>query len=288
MSLSVSMIDRCRLQDLHAILARKKLNLILDLDNTLLNSKKTRNLTLDDKQHVINNPRELYKVEDGSRLVKLRPGAREFLKKAREMFELSIYTMGTRDYAHRMANLLALGSGLHYWSMFGKIISKEDCTTMGKKGLDVVLSDKRVVLIVDDREDVWEGSCKSNLVKIEPFWFFREGKVEKKVNDDSALGHDEMDGGLQRVLRILTSVHSMFYDDNCGDRDYMKRDVRRVLEIVGDDENEKTKEDGEKVVLGKRLRETNARRFIERFCAPLNNKKFKKTTSTATNSPCLV
>ncbi|KAK9740690.1 hypothetical protein RND81_03G054000 [Saponaria officinalis] len=215
MSLTILMIDQCRDQDLRTVLARKKLNLILDLDNTLLNSKKTRNLPW----------------TTSNTLVKLRPGAREFLKKAREMFELSIYTMGTRDYAHRMANLLAVGSGLHYLSMFGKIISKEDCTTIGKKGLDIVLSDRRVVLIVDDRDDVWEGSCKGNLVKIEPFWFFQEGKVEKKVNDDSALGPDEMDGGLKRLLRILCSVHSMFYDDDSRDRDYMKRDVRRVLEM---------------------------------------------------------
>ncbi|KAL9226456.1 hypothetical protein vseg_002267 [Gypsophila vaccaria] len=280
MSLSNSTMDRIRDADLRAVLTRKKLNLILDLDNTLLNSKQTEKFTSKDKQRVVSNPKNLYEVEGESRMVKLRPGAREFLKKARDMFELSIYTMGTRDYAHKMADLLAVGSGLDGRSMFGKIISREDCTEVGKKGLDVVLSSKRVVLIVDDKEDVWEDSCKANVVKIKSYRFFRERKAIKKVE------HEDMDRGLRKVLSTLSSVHSTFYEDNSGGRDYLNRDVRQVLAMVRGKEEEKTRVE-EKIALGKRLRETNAQPFIERFCAPVT-KRYKKISTIATNTPCLV
>ncbi|XP_074277277.1 RNA polymerase II C-terminal domain phosphatase-like 4 [Silene latifolia] len=128
MSLSLSAIDRFRVQDLQVILGQRKLNLILDLDNTLIHSKKPRKFTLQDKKNVTNDSYDLYKVEGSSRLVKLSPEAREFLKKVREMFQLSIYTLGKRDYAQRIASLLAGGSNLDIRSMFGKIISKEDST----------------------------------------------------------------------------------------------------------------------------------------------------------------
>ncbi|KAL9244764.1 hypothetical protein vseg_018496 [Gypsophila vaccaria] len=252
MSLSLSAIDEYREHDLRAILTREKLHLILDLDHTLLHSKRVQNLTVEDMQLVVSNPKELYKVEDGSMLVKLRPGVSDFIAKVRGMFELSIYTMGSRNYAHRMANLLAKGSGLEGQSMFGVIISKEDCTKVGQKGLDIFLSYERVVLIVDDKKNIWETSCRANVVKIEPYLFFQDEKVEEKVSN-KVIGPEEevMDDGLKRVLDTLSSVHSMFYDDNSENCVYMKRDVRRVLKMVSDNEKKKMLTKDETMTLDK-------------------------------------
>ncbi|XP_074276861.1 RNA polymerase II C-terminal domain phosphatase-like 4 [Silene latifolia] len=231
--------DRLRDQDSQAVLGQKKLNLILDLDNTLLHAKRTKKLTLEDKQRVRNDSCELHKVEDGSKLVKLRPGVHEFLKKASDMFELSIYTMGTRDYAHTMADLLSLGSKQDgrspmFWK---KIISREDCTHEGQKGLDVVLLDRRVVLTVDDKEDVWEESCRANVIKIAPYCFFEDEKRKREVDNNEII---TMDDELKRVMNMLTLVHQMFYEGNNGDVEYMKRDVRQVLERVRDHEQLKS------------------------------------------------
>ncbi|XP_074276864.1 RNA polymerase II C-terminal domain phosphatase-like 4 [Silene latifolia] len=260
-------MDRFRDQGLRAILGQKKLNLILDLDNTLLHAKIVRNLTLDDKRRIKKDDScELHEVElQGVKLlVKLRPGVREFLKKASDMFELSIYTMGTRDYANTMAGLLALGSNQDGRSMFKKkIISREDCTMARQKGLDVVLSDRRVVLIVDDKDDVWEESCRANVIKIAPYRFFEDGKRKREVDYNEIIAMDD-DDELKRVLSTLSMVHHMFYEDNNGDGEYMKRDVRRVLERVCDHEEEK-KKDEEGLVRRKRLEEAKARRFIERI-----------------------
>lgn len=39
-----------------------------------------------------------------SKLNETRPGLDEFLKEIQELYELHIYTMGTRDYANAVAN----------------------------------------------------------------------------------------------------------------------------------------------------------------------------------------
>ncbi|XP_074276856.1 RNA polymerase II C-terminal domain phosphatase-like 4 [Silene latifolia] len=281
-------MDRLRDQDSEAVLGQKKLNLILDLDNTLLHAKRTKKLTLEDKRRVRNDSCELHEVEDGSKLVKLRPGVHEFLKKASDMFELSIYTMGTRDYAHTMADLLSLGSNQDgRSSMFWKkIISREDCTHEGQKGLDIVLSDRRNVLIVDDRKDVWEESCRANVIKIAPYCFFEDEKRKREVDNELIAMDDE----LKRVLSTLTLVHQMFYEDNNGDGDgeYMRRDVRQVLERVRDHEEQKKKDD-EESSRRKRSEEAKARRLIIRFCAPVTKRCKRDATMMASiQSPCLV
>ncbi|XP_074284216.1 RNA polymerase II C-terminal domain phosphatase-like 4 [Silene latifolia] len=284
----LSKMDQLRDQDSQSVLGQKKLNLILDLDNTLLHAKRTKKLTLEDKRRVRNDSCELHKVEDGSKLVKLRPGVREFLKKASDMFELSIYTMGTRDYAHTMADLLALGSKQDGRSMFWKkIISREDCTHEGQKGLDIVLSDRRVVLIVDDKEDVWEESCRANVIKIAPYCFFEDEKRKREVDNINEI--ITTDDELKRVLSTLSMIHQMFYEDNNGDGEYMKRDVRRVLEKVRDHEEQKKKDD-EESSRRKRLEEAKARRLIIRFCAPVTKrcKRDAKMMTSVNNSPYLV
>ncbi|XP_074276857.1 RNA polymerase II C-terminal domain phosphatase-like 4 [Silene latifolia] len=279
--------DRLRDQDSQAVLGQKKLNLILDLDNTLLHAKRTKKLTLEDKRRVRKDSCELHEVEDGSKLVKLRPGVHEFLKKASDMFELSIYTMGTRDYAHTMADLLSLAANQDgRSSMFWKrIISREDCTHEGQKGLDIVLSDRRNVLIVDDREDVWEESCRANVIKIAPYCFFEDEKRKREVDNEIVTTDDE----LKRVLSTLSMIHQMFYEDNNGDVEYMKRDVRQVLERVRDHEQQK-KNDDEELARCKRLPQEKARRFIIRFRAPVTKRCKRDATMMASvnNSPCLV
>ncbi|XP_074276859.1 RNA polymerase II C-terminal domain phosphatase-like 4 [Silene latifolia] len=282
----LSKMDQLRDQDSEVVLGLKKLNLILDLDNTLLHAKRTKKLTLEDKRQVRNDSCELHEVEDGSKLVKLRPGVREFLKKASDMFELSIYTMGTRDYAHTMADLLSLGSKQDGRSMFWKkIISREDCTHAGQKGLDIVLSDRRVVLIVDDKEDVWEESCRANVIKIAPYRFFEDEKRKREVDNEIITTDDE----LKRVMNMLTLVHQMFYEDNNGDVEYMKRDVRQVLERVRDHEEQKKKDD-EELARCKRLPQEKARRLIIRFRAPVTKRCKRDATmmTSVNNSPCLV
>ena len=92
-----------------------------------------------------------------------------------------------------------------------------------QKTLDVVLAHERVVLIVDDTEEVWGHSHKDNLIKIAPYNFFirtdtpqvdldllGEVKSVSRFTDDE----DEEDEELIRVLRTLTEVYNGFYGND--------------------------------------------------------------------------
>lgn len=83
-------------------------------------------------------------------MIKLRPFVHTFLKKASNLFEMYIYTMGERPYALEMAKLLDPGD--NYFN--SKIIALGDCTQRHQKGLDVVLGQESAVLILDDTEAV--------------------------------------------------------------------------------------------------------------------------------------
>jgi RNA polymerase II C-terminal domain phosphatase-like 3/4 len=83
-------------------------------------------------------------------LTKLRPFVRRFLKEASDMFEMYIYTMGDKAYAIEIAKLLD-PDNVYFGS---KVISNSDCTQRHQKGLDVVLGDESVAVILDDTEYV--------------------------------------------------------------------------------------------------------------------------------------
>ncbi|KAJ8452905.1 hypothetical protein Cgig2_014668 [Carnegiea gigantea] len=231
LSLTVPEITRLRDANLRALIRRKKLHLVLDLDHTLLHSTLLDNLTLEQAQH-LKTKGSLFRASDGDRVVKLRPGAREFLEKVRAMFDLSIFTMGVWWYAREMADLLDPEGFL----FGGRLISREDCLMPKQKTLDVVLAHERVVLIVDDTEEVWRHNHKDNLIKIAPYNFFirndtpqvdldllGEVKSASRITDDE----DEEDEEFIRVLRTLTEVYNGFYGNDCELENY--GDVREVL-----------------------------------------------------------
>ncbi|XP_021736547.1 RNA polymerase II C-terminal domain phosphatase-like 4 [Chenopodium quinoa] len=174
-----------------------------------------------------NSTEDVYEICNGNCVVKLRPGVREFIKLVSSMFELSIYTMGSRYYARQVHELLVSKAG---FPSNCSIVAREDCVKERRKGFDkVVLSHEQVVVIVDDTEEIWEESCKRNLLKIGRYDYF----PIKKVFDDQEV----VDTELARVFRVLMLVHTLFYDDsfvinNGWSREYGSRDVRDVLEAV--------------------------------------------------------
>ncbi|XP_021848199.2 RNA polymerase II C-terminal domain phosphatase-like 4 [Spinacia oleracea] len=157
------------------------------------------------------------KLSDNEYVLKLRPGVREFLDMVSSMFELSIFTIGYREYAHKVVEKLG------GFSRFSCVIAREDCLQKRQKTLDLVLSHKQRVLIVDDMEQVWEKCCKENLIKIKSYDFFplKEGIVVE----------NKMDKELSRVFEMLREVHNVFYDGN-NDEDYGVKDAREVLKRV--------------------------------------------------------
>lgn len=111
--------------------------------------------------------------------VKLRPGVRQFLARMAELFELQVDTKGTRAYAARIVAILDPSGKL-----FGdRIVSRCDAAMRVKQStawLHRALQDDSMVLIVDDREDMWPGA--RNLVVVEPYHFWGR-ELGEEVNN---------------------------------------------------------------------------------------------------------
>ncbi|ESQ42594.1 hypothetical protein EUTSA_v10013455mg [Eutrema salsugineum] len=229
-------ISRIRDSDIKFLQRQRKLCLVLDLDHTLLNTTVLRDLKPEEdylKSHTHSlqdvSGGDLFMLDFMNMMTKLRPFVRSFLKEASEMFVMYIYTMGDRDYARKMAELLDPKG--EYFS--GRIISRDDGTVKHQKSLDVVLGQESSVLILDDTENAWP-SHKDNLIVIERYHFFASScrQFEHKYQSLSQLKSDESepDGVLATVLKVLKQTHSLFFEDGGG---YTSgRDVRTLLKQV--------------------------------------------------------
>ncbi|SCW03295.1 LAFE_0G07294g1_1 [Lachancea fermentati] len=99
--------------------------------------------------------------------VKLRPGLQDFFDKVAPHFELHIYTMATRAYALEIAKIIDPTGKL-----FGdRILSRDENGSLTHKSLERLFPmDQSMVVIIDDRGDVWNWS--ENLIKVIPYNFF--------------------------------------------------------------------------------------------------------------------
>ncbi|KAJ8902406.1 hypothetical protein NDN08_006811 [Rhodosorus marinus] len=171
------------------LLDRRLLSLVLDLDHTLLHAtddpRAKAALIMDDQSPKTPGTPMLSPayhsgihqlVLDGkSFFVKLRPGLGNFLRRMKKKFELHIYTMGTRPYADSIAAIIDPER-----TLFGeRLTSRDDFEegSLNQKNLRRVFPcDDTMVLIVDDREDVWledRSSRMPNLIKARPYHFFK-------------------------------------------------------------------------------------------------------------------
>eukprot|EP00180_Rhodochaete_pulchella_P002423 Plantae.Rhodophyta-Rhodochaete_pulchella.ctg3710.p1 GENE.Plantae.Rhodophyta-Rhodochaete_pulchella.ctg3710~~Plantae.Rhodophyta-Rhodochaete_pulchella.ctg3710.p1 ORF type:complete len:523 (+),score=46.58 Plantae.Rhodophyta-Rhodochaete_pulchella.ctg3710:216-1571(+) len=174
------------------LLRAGKLSLVLDLDHTLLHAtadprakEALRASSLAANDSVLLSPRAPPHHQGihsfplpgamAPMYVKLRPGLGEFLSCVGRLFELHIYTMGSRPYADAIANLIDPSKQL----FSGRITSRDDFDEgrqLNQKNLRRIFPcDDSMVLIVDDREDVWlDGSTaySPNLVRARPYAFF--------------------------------------------------------------------------------------------------------------------
>ncbi|CAM9871891.1 unnamed protein product, partial [Hapterophycus canaliculatus] len=153
------------------LLNSKKLSLVLDLDNTLLHCSDHPDagrvvVPGVDGIHTLrlpNQPRDYY--------IKLRPGLRRFLAQAATMFEMTIYTAGTSQYADAVASVLdpdrSLFQGRHFSTCYTPDLGRntKSLERIFPNGLDMAL-------IVDDRDDVWRGEQAKNLLLVRPYKFF--------------------------------------------------------------------------------------------------------------------
>jgi len=205
----------------------KKLLLVLDLDNTLLHATDDpRAPAFAESKGVINDLHtfklgafEGYTDVNKHHFLMLRPGVEGWLATMSTMYELYIYTAGTRVYAEAVAKIMDPSKKL-----FGdRIISRTDVPELGKiKRLDRFFPvDNSMVLALDDRSDVWAEDAY-NLLTIRPYRFFenmREMNQAPELNFEAPLETTEkqpissrsIEINLKRTGDLLTWIHTKFY-----------------------------------------------------------------------------
>jgi RNA polymerase II subunit A C-terminal domain phosphatase len=108
---------RIEKQTLKRLLTSRKLSLIVDLDQTIIHA--TVDPTVGEWMRDPENPNfdavkdvKAFQLEEGGHLgpcwyfIKVRPRLVEFFEEVSKMYELHVYTMGTRAYANAVARIV--------------------------------------------------------------------------------------------------------------------------------------------------------------------------------------
>ncbi|KAI9894275.1 MAG: Carboxy-terminal domain (CTD) phosphatase [Vezdaea aestivalis] len=180
-SLRVSQDEASRVEEevKRRLLKSKKLSLVVDLDQTIIHATVDPTIAewKDDPQNpnysAVKDVRQFQLIDEGAGnrgcwyYIKLRPGLQGFLENISRIYELHVYTMGTRAYALNIAKIVDPER-----KIFGdRILSRDESGSLTAKNLQRIFPvDTKMVAIIDDRADVWSWS--DNLVKVTPYDFF--------------------------------------------------------------------------------------------------------------------
>ncbi|KYK62129.1 RNA polymerase II CTD phosphatase Fcp1 [Drechmeria coniospora] len=165
------------------LLRQRKLSLVVDLDQTIIHacieptigewqadpSNPNHQSVEDVKSFQLNDDGPAGLASGCTYYIKLRPGLRDFLREVAAMYELHVYTMGTRAYALNIARIVDPDRKL-----FGnRVISRDENGNITSKSLQRLFPvSTNMVVIIDDRADVWPRN-RPNLIKVVPYDFFK-------------------------------------------------------------------------------------------------------------------
>ncbi|KAI8641304.1 hypothetical protein BD408DRAFT_483510 [Parasitella parasitica] len=164
--------ERIQKQDEARLLKARKLSLIVDLDQTILHAAWEPHIAewVDKhKQQGDSRAKDMSTFTlDGSKYtIKLRPGTIKFLKEMSKLYEMHVYTMGTRAYAKAITAVIDPSMELFQ----DRILTRDENGSLTKKRLDRLFpADQSKVVVLDDRADVWDYS--PNLIQIKPYEYF--------------------------------------------------------------------------------------------------------------------
>ncbi|KAL4124733.1 hypothetical protein PRIC2_008327 [Phytophthora ramorum] len=194
-------------------LGAKKLSLVLDLDHTLLHA-----VRVDDVVGEITKADDIYFFFipglAQQHVVKLRPGLNDFLTELSALYDLFIYTHGTRLYAEQIVKIIDPDET--YFK--NRIVARTDTPDMLHKSLKLLFPscDDSMILVLDDRIDVWKEN-EGNVFLIEPYHYF---KCTSEINNASGRGVTGLedsdseareDRHLAQSTTVLEHVHAAFF-----------------------------------------------------------------------------
>uniref|UniRef100_A0A8C8B1Z6 RNA polymerase II subunit A C-terminal domain phosphatase n=1 Tax=Otus sunia TaxID=257818 RepID=A0A8C8B1Z6_9STRI len=227
-------------EDQQRLHRNRKLVLMVDLDQTLIHT------TEQHCQQMSNKGIFHFQLGRGEPMLhtRLRPHCKEFLEKIAKLYELHVFTFGSRLYAHTIAG------DLH------------TCIT------NLFPCGDSMVCIIDDREDVWKFA--PNLITVKKYVYFqgigdinappgsREIQMKKKVNHstkpealDSAvtLGKDaeeiknvtcveEQSNGLKKATKDACTANGINAQDSLNDSTDHKKDSEVTNDLTNTKESQ--------------------------------------------------
>ena len=160
------------------LLRARKLSLVVDLDQTIIHACVDNTVgewqrdPTNPNHKSVNDIKSFQLQEDANGFtyyIKQRPGLSEFLEEISKIYELHVYTMGTRAYALSVANIV--DPDKRYFG--NRVISRDENGSLTAKSLQRLFPvSTDMVVIIDDRSDVWPYN-RPNLIKVVPYDFYK-------------------------------------------------------------------------------------------------------------------
>eukprot|EP01125_Pyxidicula_operculata_P006618 TRINITY_DN2284_c1_g1_i1.p1 TRINITY_DN2284_c1_g1~~TRINITY_DN2284_c1_g1_i1.p1 ORF type:complete len:1115 (-),score=417.57 TRINITY_DN2284_c1_g1_i1:260-3604(-) len=158
------------------LLKERKLCLILDLDLTVLHAVRADHLYNFDPEKYKAKIYSLEGIEYYTYYVKFRPYVEQFLEEIKDLYEIHVYTMSTRQYATSVVGIMDKMIEDGKRAMFGnsrtgfRLLTRDENSSSVKDLRTIFPHGDDIAVILDDREDVWESSL-NNLIQIHPYTF---------------------------------------------------------------------------------------------------------------------
>jgi RNA polymerase II subunit A C-terminal domain phosphatase len=190
-------------EKLRVLEERRKLILVLDLDQTVLH-------TVCDAPDVDYTVR--FSMDNRTYSVKFRPNLGYMLERLSGFYEIHIYTMGTREYAEKIAEHID-PDGTYFHD---RIVTRDENLGLLSKSLDRLFpSNHRNVVVLDDRADIW--SYSKNLVLVKPFWHYNQVDINdpsllrKRLSEEEAAEKDAKKRKVEEIKdpEILNKLEEM-------------------------------------------------------------------------------
>lgn len=188
LTVSQSEAERLEAQTTERLQQSRKLSLIVDLDQTIIQATVDPTVgewiadTSNPNHSALSDVVKFQLAADGTQIktapssstssredngtwyyLKPRPGLTEFLEEANKKYEMHVYTMGTRSYAECVCEAID-PKGTYFG---GRILTRDESGSLTQKSLNRLFPcDTSMVVIIDDRADVWGWS--PNLLKVVP------------------------------------------------------------------------------------------------------------------------
>eukprot|EP01084_Bolivina_argentea_P111478 198870_1 len=179
-NLTSSALLKIRKENTSTLLSSNKLALVLDIDHTFLHATRDPQAKLVYKHHAFQQSTHSF-ILPGHRspyYIKIRPGFRGFLLDVAGAYDIHLYTMSMRKYAEEIVKWIEFDP--KYKGLIQNLVTRDDVPSNKKLLHRLFPCDERMVIIIDDRIDVWP-QAGSNVIQIHKYLFWPN--TEEELNN---------------------------------------------------------------------------------------------------------